>query len=66
MKNNIKNLLKEKEISILKLSEGIGLTYAATHALINRKDLGTTQFENLRNIATFLEVEMSELYEEDK
>ena len=65
MKNNIKNLLKEKEVSILKLSEEIGLTYASTHALVNREDLGTTQFENLKNIAMFLEVDIDSLYTED-
>ena len=40
------------------------MTYAATHALVKREDLSTTQFENIKKIAEFLEVEISELYED--
>ncbi len=64
MANNISTILEKKEISILKLSQGIEMTYAATHALVKREDLSTTQFENIKKIAEFLEVEISELYED--
>lgn len=66
MKNNIKELLKAKDMSILKLSEITGLTYSNTHALVNRKDLGTTSLDTLSKVADALNVNVSNLYKEEK
>lgn len=62
MANNIKELLQEKEMSILKLSEKANLSYKATHDLVNRKDLGTTRMSVLKSVADVLEVEITKLY----
>lgn len=65
LKNNIKDLLNAKEISINKLSESIGLTYKATHTLVNRNDLKSTPIGTLLDVARVLNVEITELYSEE-
>ena len=63
MKNNIKQLLKEKAISINKLAEELGMSYSPTHALVNRKDLSHTPILTLVKVAEILDVDVPELYE---
>jgi len=64
--NNIKKLLKDKDLSILKLSEISGITYANTHNLVNRPGLGSTTLETLIKVADVLGVEIKNLYSDDK
>ena len=66
MNNNIKQLLILEDVSILALSNEIGLTYASTHQLVNRKSLDTTPLETLLKVAKVLNVEIEELYKEEK
>ena len=66
MVNNIKKLLEEQEMSILKLSERANLSYKATHDLVNREDLGTTQMYVLRKVAEVLNVDIKKLYKEGR
>lgn len=63
IKNNIKKLLKEKNISILQLSKDIGLSYSNAHALVNREDLGTTSLNTLVEVSKSLKVNIDDLYE---
>lgn len=60
--NNIKKILKQKNISINKLAESIELTYSATHHLVNRKDLLSTPLGTLLSVAKALDVDEKELY----
>ena len=62
MANNIKHILKEKGMSIYKLSQEIGLTYPNAHALVNRKSLDTTSLDTIIKVAEALDVEIEQLY----
>lgn len=66
MKNNILNILNEKKISIRQLSKDLDLSYSYTHGLVNREDLSTVQVGTLLNIANYLEVDITKLYEGEK
>lgn len=63
MKNNIKSILEEKGISIRKLSLGINRAYANVHELVNKDSLKYTQLNTLVEIAEFLEVDITDLYD---
>ncbi len=62
MKNNIKAILKQKEISIRRLSIGLGKPYSFTHDLVNRESLAVTQLSTLVEVADFLGVYIEDLY----
>jgi len=62
MENNIKELLNKKGMSILALSEITHITYANTHALVNRKTLNTTSLDTLIKVSIALDVDVEELY----
>ncbi|MGJ0848657.1 helix-turn-helix domain-containing protein [Tissierella praeacuta] len=66
MKNNIKEILKYKDISINELSRLIEKDYRTTHALVNRDSLGTTQLDTLVKVANVLDVDIQMLYDEEK
>lgn len=62
MRNNISNLLTKRGLSIRKMSIDLGMDYSATHKLVNREDLGTTQLITVINVAEYLGVSIEELY----
>lgn len=62
LKNNIEEILKEKDVSIRKMSEDLGLSYSSAHALVKREYLDTTQMINIVNLAKYLNVEIDELF----
>ena len=64
MKNKIKDILKENRISIISLSEAIGMNYANTHRLVNREYLGDTKLKTLKAVADYLEIEITDLWED--
>ena len=64
MRNKIKDILKENRISIISLSEAIGMNYANTHNLVNREDLGDTKLKTLKAVADYLEMEVTDLWED--
>lgn len=64
MRNKIKQILKEKDISIYRLNEIMGGTYATTYYLVNRETLNTTSIETLKNVAEALHTDIDDLYEE--
>lgn len=66
MKNMIKYILEEKEISIRRLSVDLNTPYAATYKLVNRKDLKATQLGTLYDVAKYLNVEITALYMEEE
>ena len=61
-KNNIKNILTIKGISINKMAEDLGMHYRTLHALVNREFIDTTKFGNIADIATYLDVSIDLLY----
>lgn len=65
MKNNIKNLLDAKRMSINELSKLIKKDYPTTHALVNREGLGATQLDTLIKVANVLDVDIQMLYSEE-
>lgn len=65
LKNNIKKILAEKDISINKLSEMIGLTYSNTHSLVNRDSLASTSTQTSAKVAKALNVSIEELFKEE-
>lgn len=62
MENRIKEILKEKNMSILKLSKIMDMNYATMHSIVNRPDLGTTQAKTLLTVAKTLEVNITDLW----
>lgn len=60
--NNIKAILKSKNISIRKLSNGLNMCYSATYKMVNKESLNTTQFGTVIRVAEFLGVSIEELY----
>ncbi len=62
MKNNIKNILKEKGLSIRKFAMGLDKDYAYVYNLVNRDSLESIQLNTLVEIAEFLEVDITDLY----
>lgn len=66
MKNNILDILNEKNISIRQLSKDLELSYSYTHGLVNREHLNTIQVGTLLNISNYLDVDITKLYEREK
>lgn len=64
LKNLIKEAMLKERISIKQLSEELGLTYANTHALVNRKDLLDTKLGTLTDVAKILKIKVTDLYED--
>lgn len=62
MKNNIKEILRLKDMSVNELSRLIEKDYSTTHALVNRENLGTTQLDTLVKVANVLDVDIKLLY----
>ena len=62
--NNIKEILKDKGLSVLKLSEKTGLTYSNTHSLVNRPNLESTPLGTLMKVSEVLDVDIEELYKD--
>lgn len=62
MKNNIKNLLREKGISIRQMSLDLDKNYAYMHHLVNKDSLEATQLSTLLEVAKYLDVEITDLY----
>lgn len=60
----LKNRIKENlgNLSINKLSQEIGLTYANTHSIVNAECLDNYKLSTLQKIAEVLEVEITDLY----
>lgn len=60
----LKNRIKENlgNLSINKLSQEIGLTYANTHSIVNAECLDNYKLSTLQKIAEILEVEITDLY----
>lgn len=62
MKNNIRELLDIKNMSINELSKQIEKDYATTHRLVSRDDLGTTALDTLVKVADALGLNVEMLY----
>lgn len=60
----LKNRIKENlgNLSINKLSQEIGLTYANTHSIVNAECLDNYKLSTLQKIAEVLELEITDLY----
>ena len=66
IKNNIKTILEEREISMLQMSKDLDWTYDFAWKVASREDLGTTQLSTLTQIANYLDVTVDDLFEEVK
>lgn len=64
MENRIKEILDEKKISILKLTEMVDKNYASIHKLVSRDDLGETKAKTLKMVADALGVKVTDLWKE--
>lgn len=64
MENRIKDILKDKKISVLKLSNILNMNYASVHNIVNREDLGATQAKTLAIVAKALDVKITDLWKE--
>lgn len=62
-KNLINEVLSNEGMSINQLSQKLGLTYANTHALVNREDLTDTKLGTLVDVSKILDVEVGDLFE---
>ncbi len=62
MKNNIKAILKQKEISIRRLSIGLGKPYSYTHNLVTRDDISSVTVGTLKELSELLGVNIEDLY----
>lgn len=60
--NNILNLLKEKNVSIRKMSIDLNLEYSYAYNLVNREHLSSTHLATLDKISKYLNVEINDLY----
>lgn len=63
LRNLINEVLSNEGMSINQLSQKLGMTYANTHALVNREDLSDTKLGNLVDVARILDVEVNDLFE---
>lgn len=67
LKNNIKNLLDKKQVSIRQLSKVINMDYSNAYDLVHRESLDNTKVKTLVMIAKFLEIDLEDLWlETDK
>lgn len=64
MENRINEILEEKKISILKLSEMVNKNYTSIHQLVTRDDLGDTKAKTLKMVADALEVKVTDLWKD--
>lgn len=60
--NNILDILKNKGISIRKMSKDLNMDYSVAHALANRDDLSNITLGRLVEVADYLDVDIKELY----
>lgn len=63
MKNKIKQILKDRNMSILQLSHLANLNYPSTHRAVNNPDLSYTSISTMTKIANALNVKVEDLYE---
>lgn len=60
--NRLKELLRQREMSIYRLAKGTGLTYQTLHALVKADEIsGKTTYDTLKRIAIFLGVKIDDL-----
>lgn len=64
MENRISEILKERKMSILKLSEMVDKNYASIHDLVTREDLGETKAKTLKMVADVLDIKVTDLWKE--
>lgn len=64
IKNNIKTILEEREISMLQMSKYLDWSYDFAWKVTSREDLGTTQLSTLTQIANYLDLRVDDLFEE--
>ena len=62
MTNNILKIIKDKGISIKRLSEDLEMDYSATHKLATRDNLATTQLGTVIKVANYLNVDIKKIY----
>lgn len=62
LKNNIKNVIEEKNVSIREISKMLGMSYSNTYLLVNKEYIDKTHFITILKIAEYLDVTVSELY----
>lgn len=63
IQNNIKKVIRGKKVSINQLAEGINMHYSTAHILVHRNNLRETHLGTLVDIAEFLDVEITDLFE---
>lgn len=64
-RNKIKEILEDKNISILELSKKIDSAYRNLYELVNGDYLDSKTFGKIADIADYLDVEIEDLYEVD-
>lgn len=62
LKNNIKKILDDKQVSIRHLSKVIDMDYSNTYNLVHRKDLDNTRVITLVKIAKVLDTNVENLW----
>lgn len=62
LKNNIKKILDDKQVSIRHLSKVIDMDYSNTYNLVHRKDLDNTRVITLVKIAKILDTNVESLW----
>lgn len=60
--NNIASILKSRNISVRKMAMDLNMDYSMAHSLVNRKSLMHTQLITLVKIATYLDIDLEELF----
>ena len=63
IKNNIKTILGEREISIHKMAIDLEMGYRGAHDVVNRDDLSATQLGTLVKVANYLNLTVNDLFE---
>lgn len=66
LKNNIKKILDDKQVSIRHLSKVIDMDYSNTYNLVHRKDLDNTRVITLVKIAKVLDTNVDDLWIKSK
>lgn len=65
MKHNLKQILEDRNISILELSKMTGIHYRIVYLLVNREDLSETRLKSLYKISKALDITIDDILKEE-
>lgn len=62
-KSKLKDIIKEKEISLLEISKETGLAYSTIHSMFNKDYLDDTRLGSLIKVGKIINIDIQDMFE---